>query len=397
MKIDIESLLNIPMLRVKEFNLGEKEILIKCESKSPAGICPNCLESCTEVYKYYDRTIRDMPVFGKRVELQINCRQFHCPRCNRYFSERFDFVAPNKNMTIRLEEYLYKMCADISITQVSLKEDICWATVQSIYERYSSKELRKVDRFSQVRYLGIDEISIKKGKKDYACVLVDLERATVIDFLESRHKDFLVNYFNQIGADFCQQIEVLSSDMWDGFVGLVKSVFPKAINVIDRFHFFCHLNKVLDNERKALRKNEPKEEVFKHLRWPILKAPESLSKEEQDLLSKAFQKAPHLEKIYRLRNELKQIFDQPFNELQADVAIAFWQQKAMKLNNTFLNKFLKTLRNWRHLILNYFSIKISNAAVEGINNHIRSIIRRGFGYRLFDNLRTRILLECQCP
>lgn len=397
MKINLESLLNIPVLRVHEFQLGEKEILIKCESKSPTGICPNCLQSCTEVYKYYDRTVRDMPVFGKQVHLQIKCRQFHCPTCDRYFSERFDFVEPNKNMTIRLEEYLYKMCADISITQVSLKEDICWATVQSIYERYSSKELRKVDRFSRVRYLGIDEISIKKGKKDYACVLVDLERATVIDFLESRHKDFLINYFNQRGVAFCQQIEVLSSDMWDGFVGLTQSVFPNAVNVIDRFHFFCHLNKALNDQRKALRKNDPEEEVFKHLRWPILKSPESLSDKEQDLLLKAFEKAPELEKIYRLRSELKQIFDQPFNELQANVAIAYWQQKAMQLNNIFLNKFLKTLQNWRQLILNYFSIRITNAAVEGINNHIRSIIRRGFGYPCFDNLRTRVLLECRCP
>ena len=28
------------------------------------------------------------------------------------------------------------------------------------------------------KYLGIDEISIRKGKKDYACCLVDLEKAS---------------------------------------------------------------------------------------------------------------------------------------------------------------------------------------------------------------------------
>ena len=397
MEINIDHLLNLPLLKVTHIEFGGQKFEIECESQSPAGVCPHCLESCGGITKYYGRMIRDLPVFGKRAYLKLPCRQFHCIPCNRYFSERFDFVEPHQNLTKRLEEYLYKMCGDISVSQASLKEDVHWETVQRIYKKYAYKDFSKCCNLTKVRYLGIDEISIKKGKRDYACVIVDLERAIVIDFLESRHKSFLTKYFDKKGKIFCEQIEVLSSDMWDGFVSLTKEVFPNAVNVIDRFHFFCHLNKALDNERKALRKDHHDEEVFKHLRWPLLKAPNKLNMEERELLEKAFNKAPVLKQIYELRNELKSIFDQPLNELQADIKIAPWQQKSMQLKNKYMDKFLKTLKNWRSKILNYFTFGMTNATVEGINNHIRSIIRRAFGYRNFQNLKTRVLIECYIP
>lgn len=397
MEINIEQLLNLPLLEVTHVEFGSQKIEINCQSRSPVGCCPNCLEPCSEVTKYYERKVRDLAVFGKKVYLLIRCRQFHCVICNRYFSEHFDFVESSQNLTKRLEDYLYKMTKNISVNQVSLKEDVHWETVQNIYTKYSQRALCQHNDLSKVRYLGIDEIAIKKGKKDYACVLVDLETATVIDFLKSRHKSFLINYFKEKGVEFCEQIEVLSSDMWEGFVNLTQEVFPNAVNVIDRFHFFCHLNKVLNEQRKDLRAEHKEEEDFKHLRWPLLKAPQKLDKTEREVLQKAFEKAPELKQLYELRNELKTIFDQPFNELQADVSIALWQQKAMALNNKFLNKFLKTLKTWRNKIMNYFSCRLTNATVEGINNHIRSIIRRAFGYRNFDNLKTRILIECNVP
>jgi len=394
MKIDIENLLNLALVRVEKVEMSDNKLEVNCQSASPVGVCPKCLESSKNILKYYERNIQDLPVFGKRVYLKLRCRQFHCSNCDDYFSERFDFVGKNQQQTNRLQEYLYKMCQDIPLQQVCIKEDFCRASIERIYKKYAHRQLQQSHLFSKVRYLGIDEISIKKGKKDYACVLVDLERAVVLDFLESRCKEFLIKYFNKKGAEFCQQIEVLSSDMWDGFVNLVPEVFPNAVNVLDRFHLFTHLNKALDRERRTLRKEHKEEKCFKHLRWPLLRSKEKLSEQELETLQKAFEQAPHLKQICQLRRELKSIFDTHFSELQADVAIALWEQKAMQLNNKHLNRFLKMLKNWRSKILNFFSFRWTNACVEGINNHIRSIIRRSFGFRNFLNLKTRVLLEC---
>lgn len=54
---------------------------------------------------------------------------------------------------------------------------------------------------------GIDEISVRKGMKNYTCCLVDLEIGIVYDFLENRQKETLIEYFKAKDAVFYNQIE----------------------------------------------------------------------------------------------------------------------------------------------------------------------------------------------
>ena len=148
-----------------------------------------------------------MALLGRKVSLHLKARQFCCKDCKRYFNERFDFVEPSKTMTIRYEKYIYFFIEDICTNQVSIKEDICWATVNEIHKRYGEKQLSARDVWQHVRWLGIDEISIRKGKKNYACCLVDLERGIILDFLESCQKADLIIYFKEKGQTLCNQIE----------------------------------------------------------------------------------------------------------------------------------------------------------------------------------------------
>ncbi|MEI7586815.1 transposase [Runella sp.] len=47
--------------------------------------------------------------------------------------------------------------------------------------------------------------------------------------------------------------------------------------------------------------------------------------------------------------------------------------------------------NWQQKVSNFFTDRMTNAGMEGTNNHIRSIIRRAFGYVDFAALRLRVL------
>ena len=120
-------------------------------------------------------------------------------------------------------------------------------------------------------------------RRNFACVLRDAERNVVLDFLEKRDMATLKAYFAKKGVALCQQIEVVVSDMWDGYVNLVgaKGIFPNAINVIDRFHFVQHISTSLDGQRKLVRKEFASDERLKNLRWPLLKSPHSLNPDEQ--------------------------------------------------------------------------------------------------------------------
>ncbi len=195
----------------------------------------------------------------------------------------------------------------------------------------------------------------------------------------------------------CNQIEVISSDMWDAYSNLAGTLFPRAISVIDRFHFFVHLNKALDASRRLLRKDFPEEELFKKLRWTLL-SPADLSKEEQESLQKVFVLNPELGVIYGLRKELKDIFDLDISKEEAKQQVEEWEKKATALDAKPLKGFMKTLYNWKDKVrnaahLNFFQQRITNATVEGLNNAIIGIIRRSFGFHDFQNLKRRILLE----
>ena len=393
MEINIELLLNLPKVKVLDFSISDKEAHIYCESTNIEGLCPVCKQVTTEVMMYQERKVRDMALLGRKVYLFLKTRQFHCSDCNRYFNESFDFVEPSKTMTTRYEQYIYFMADNICISQVCVKEDIVWSTVNAVYQKYADKHLGKRTIWQQVRYLGIDEISIRKGKKDYACCLVDLERGIVLDFLENRQKETIIAYFKAKGIDFCNQIEVVSSDMWDAYSTLAGDLFPNAISVIDRYHFFVHLSKALDSTRKSLRKIFPDEESFKHLRWTLLKNPDDLSENEQKTLKEAFLISPDLQEVYQLRKDLKAIFDLDLTKDQASLKIEEWQEKAQKIDNKPIESFLKTLNNWKDKVLNFFHQRHTNAVVEGLNNAIRGIIRRSFGFHSFENLKRRVLVE----
>jgi transposase len=397
MEIDINSLLGLPMMEVIDFSFTEKKVLIVLRRVTESELCPLCNCPCTVVRSYPKRKVRDLDILGRKTYLTIESRQFECKTCKRYFNEDLGIVQGNHGLTKRYESYLYGMIKGINIQQICLKEDVCWATLNAIHKSYSTLELssRHVD-WSKVKRISIDEIAVRKGKRNFACVLRDPDSDIVLDMLEKRDMATLKAYFTETGVDFCNQVENVISDMWDAYVNLAgeKGIFKNAINVIDLFHFVQHLGTALDGERKAARKAFPESECLKLLRWTILKSPEDLNEAESLHLKEAFKISENLGKIYQLRIDLRAIFQKNHTKETGLDAINEWEEEAKKIDSKPLAKFLITVNNWKGKVANFFIDRVTNAGMEGTNNHIRSIIRRAFGYVDFQTLRRRVLTEC---
>lgn len=391
MTIEIEVLLNLPELEVTDVELTEQKLMVHCRSRLGEALCPSCLQPTKEVKKYYHRTIRDLAITGRDVYLQVEERQFSCPACDRYFSERFSFVAPNRTTTQRYEASLFARCEKTAFSQVAVLENLAWPVVQAISERQAARQLEPVE---QVRWLGIDEIALRKGQNHYACVVIDLERACVIELLPGRTQEEVMAYLRQQGAGFCQAIEVFSCDMWDGFVNSAKALLPNATVVIDRFHVMRQLHDAIDKARRALRRKHPDQEVLKRLRWLLLKHPEDLTLDEPARLEQAFAAFPELEQLWQLKEAFRRWYDTIDCPDKADWWLAHWIDQAHALGNRNLDRFVKTLCYWRQSILNFFLQRITNGLVEGINNIIKAIKRRAFGFMNFAHFRLRVLLEC---
>lgn len=388
----LEVLLGFTELQVDEVTLKANRIELHCHSKFEEHICPSCLQKCRSVKSISRRVVRDMSLLGKEVYLFLESRQFHCEDCNRYFQEQFSFVEANKTQTIRLEQYLYLCIKDSSIKQVAVRENVLWDVLQSLFERYSEAEISRDLNYFPKR-IGIDEFSYRKGKKDYAVVIVDLDKGCVWEVLENRDKESLKAWFLSKGAAFCEGIAVLSCDMWEGFSNTAKEVFPHAVVVIDRFHFFAHCHKMLDNIRKQLRRQEPDNEQFKHIKWLLYKSWKDLDMAQRSQLLRVFRHSPELKKAYFLKIELQNIFDAPLNKEQAKSCLTSWKEQAGQLPHKAMDAFLKTLNAWENDILNFFTYRVSNGIVEGINNAIKTLKRVTYGFRNFQHFRARILVN----
>lgn len=392
-QIFFEQLLAIPNLRVDRISYEARRILLYCHSEQQVQACPRC-GSIQEkpVRRYEERQVRDLDISGKEVWLYLRVRQFEC-ECGHYFQEPFAWVAPGKSYTLRQAKFIFELCARQPFSEVGAIVNMNAKTVERLYYAQAQRVINLPERYAKVRLLGIDELSLHKGRGDYCCVLTDLQTGIQLDILPERKKETLVAHFQGLGPKFCQQISQVSCDMWGPYTEVAKRCFPQAQVTIDRFHVVKALNEVLDGIRKTLRKEQPKEDCFKKLKWVLFKRPEHLSDQQTQALGPALERAPELQKAYQLRNSFHNIFDYAQDKAQASKWLEGWIKEVQYSQNSAWDKFLKTLGNWKELILNFVDSGVSNAVTEGLNNLIRYIRRLSFGIPNFEHMRLRILVS----
>lgn len=381
------ALLNIPKLAIEQIELETKVLNIYCKIECfDCQICPSCQAKVSRKTAKYRRKIRDLDISGRRVLLHLLVHQYHCD-CGRTFSEKFDFVSPGKSYTKRQAKWIFEMSAKQSFLQVGALTDMNPKTVERLC--YEQLNFRQID-WTRIHRIGIDEFAFKKGHKDFIVILIDLDTHEIIDLLQFRDKAFIHAYFEQLGSEICSKVTDFCSDMWGPFQDLAAKLFPNALVHVDRFHWTLHLNKVVDNYRKQLRRENKDQAVFKNLKWKLIKRPENLCQSEQIALQQAFDFAPELEDIYQMKNTFQSIFDIEFSYEFAVEQIDLWIKHANLLDNKYLNLFIELFERHRTNILNYFKNRTSSGAVEGTNNLLRTIKRFTFNMSNFMNFKKRV-------
>jgi transposase len=388
-----ERLLGLAEIKLDSVTTRGNKIEIYCHTISSEQLCKSCGKSITSVNQYTTRVVRDLDIVGKEVWLIITVRQMYCPTCNKYFTESLGFADSGKSYTHRQSKWVFDLCSQQPFSEVGALINMCAKTVENLYFSLASARLNIKDRFKNVRRLGIDEISHRKGKKDYCCVLTDLDRGIELDILPTRKKDAIIAYFKDLGVEICHQIEVVACDIWEPYILVAKEIFPNATVTLDRFHVVKLLNNGLDSFRKALRRGFAHNPEYKKIKWVLFKQPKNCSSDEKALLDVAFSKCKDLKTIYELRNDFNRIYDTSNSTLDMVTRIDLWVIQVKKMNFDCLMPFVKTLQNWKNEIANFAKNHVTNAATEGLNNLIRHMKRLSFGMPNFQHMRIRVLMK----
>lgn len=184
--------------------------------------------------------------------------------------------------------------------------------------------------------------------------------------------------------------------MWEPYTLAIQAKLPHATIVADCFHVMKNLNHCLTQARREIQRTAPAEvkQQLKGSRWVLVKNQKDLTKKERAKLDTIYKVSPELKTCRELKELFRLLFDTLTNREQEKSALETWTQKVEALNMKALKPFLVTLNNWFEQILDYFLEGWTNAFVEGINNKIKLIKRRAFGYTNFDHLRLHILVKC---
>ena len=387
-----EKLVNLPDLEITAVAESATKIILHGRFKKTTARCPVCLQSSGKINQRTEVKYRDLKVFNREVWIQLTIPPFTCVTCQRYFLAHPDWVMPGKSYTRRQAKWVFEMCEKQAFTQVGALENMGAKTVENLFYAVAEKVVNLPQRYAQVQQLGIDEVAHRKGKGGSVCVLTDLERGIQLDVLPDRRKETIIAHFQSMGAKFCQQIQVVACDMWGPYQQVIATCFPQAQPVIDRFHVVKLLNQVLDTERKKLRKAEPTETSFKHLKWLLFKQTNHCRTDEKTQIAQALSKAPFLGTLHQLREEFHQLFEVSTTKSALHAGLSEWLTKARLLACDSLHQFTKTLANWQDAIAAFADGRVTNAVTEGLNNYLRYMQRISFGLTNFNNMRMRILV-----
>ncbi len=308
----------------------------------------------------------------------------------------------DSGFTRSFEDQVAWLATECSKTAASELMRASWRTVGRIITRVSQEREKRRDRFANLRRIGIDDISYRRGQR-YLMVVVDHDSGRLVWAAAGRDAKSLAQFFDLLGEERCQQIELVSADGADWIAEMVWKRCPNARLCLDPFHVVKWASDALDEVRREVwnqaRRSgqEALARELKDARFALWKNPEHLTRRQHASLAQIAKTNEPLYRAYLLKEQLRQVFHLPLGP-----ALAMLEDWLIWARRCRLRPFVKLARNIKAYlpdIENALDHRLSNALVESVNTRIRLITRRAFGFHSADPLIALVMLSLAglCP
>jgi transposase len=356
--------------------------------------CGVCRKRCLRVHSVRkEREWQDLSMRQSRLILRYASRRVECPRCGVRVEE-VPWAEPWARVTRALSNAVARLARELSWQGTARQYGLNWKTVAGIVKRAVRYGLGNRKR-PPVHVIGIDEVSRRKGQV-YLTVVYDLERRVLLWVGEDRTEEAVKKFFTEeMGRRRCSTLQVVCMDMWASYANLVREHAPQAQILFDRFHIVKHLQEAVEEVRRSeMRRLVGREKAtFKSTRWLLLKNPWNLTGEQKERLSTLVRWNTPIVRAYYLKESF-QLFWEYRQPKRAQDYLRKWMSSAMRSRLEPFKKFVRMLRSHLDGILPWTKLRLSNGAVEGMNNKIKSISHRSFGFRSAQYFITAIYHCC---
>ena len=424
------------ILNVKDFSLsdatfvkdpsGVLHFIISVQlDKNVRNICPVCGRKCSAYDSPQKRPSRWRALDWNGVIVEIECSRSRvcCPEHGVRFAA-VPWAYEGSRFTKDFDRAVAWMACRLPKSSVAAYMRINWATVGRCISRTRDEiEPDPSVRFDNLVHIGIDETSYRKGHK-YLTVVVDHDTGSVVWAGDKHGKEVLSGFFKLLTPEQRASIRIVTGDGARWITECVEEYLPNCERCVDTFHVVEWANAAadtvrLDSWRDAVRKAEqlrketprtrgrppqgieptPADKAEKFAReikgagYALGKAPENLTENQRRRIEIIQVKDKRLYRAYVLKESLRLILHMPDAE-EAAKELKGWLWRASHSRITAFCELYRKIKRHKDHILNTIRYGLSNALVESVNNKIKLLIRKAYGFRNVQHMLDMILIVC---
>ncbi|AUS06107.1 DDE transposase [Tamlana carrageenivorans] len=258
--------------------------------------------------------------------------------------------------------------------------------------------------------LSIDEIALSQGEL-YTVVTNKKAKGragSIVAIISGTKAEEVIKYLKKIPEGKRRLVEEITLDMAGSMKLIAKKSFPRAVQVIDRFHVQQLASDAvqdirvkyrwqaleLENEAIKTAKNnnyqyraevfsngDTRKQLLARSRYLLFKSPDKWTSSQKERAGILFMQYPMIKEAYDLSNQLRVIYNTCTDKNIAMTKLALWYNQIENSGFKSFRVVMNTISlNYRG-ILNYFDNRSTNAAAESFNAKIKAFRQQLRGVR----------------
>lgn len=211
--------------------------------------------------------------------------------------------------------------------------------------------------------------------------------------------DDVCRYLMKLPEGKRRMVKNITLDMAGSMRQIARRCFPKATQIIDRFHVQkqmqealqdlrvqyrwraiedenCKIKKARAEKKKYVAETFENGDTLRQLlvrsRYLLFKRPDKWTKSQEERADILFKQFDDIKQLYYLNLQLGKIYSTNYDKDIARVKLALWFNKVEEWGYPQFNTVIDTFKEHYERILNFFEERLTNASAESFNAKLKS-------------------------
>lgn len=374
-----------------DFQPAASSIVFAVECEASRLPCPACSAPEQPIHDRIARRWQHLHFFQFRAYIDARLPRVACSACGKTTQAQPPWSRAGSGFSLVMEAFVIALCQAMPVAHVArlvgVSDDRIWRVLHHHVDQARARE-----DFSDVRRVGVDETSARRGQR-YVTLFHDADARRLLFATPGRDVGTFAAFTEDLQAHggAAKAITDLSMDLSGAFQAGAARQCPQARISFDPFHVVALASRALDEVRRAEVKTEPD---LKGSRWALLKRASGWSREQITQMHWLQRSGLKTARAWRLKEALRRVYEARPDVQAAAALLDRWIGWARRSRLPAFKRLGATVRKHREGIIEHFRSGLSNGFVEAMNAQIQAAKARAKGYATVRNLIAMAYLLC---